>query len=267
MIQQDLSKAEITAAARALGAELVGYAPVSRWEEYQNLREDFYPHHVWPLTKTVIALAIPSLFPIVETRISHLYRSQYNNTNSLLDKSAYMLAAFLNRNGHAAISICRDGYGVGVLKEKPIAAFSHVWAGYYAGLGSIGWNHTLVTRQFGPRHRLVSVLTALEIEGDPMLQGNLCNKCRLCEKACPTQSFSGNKQDKYSNMEKAACTNRRERFKGPFEHCGFCLKICPIGEDRKLYKSTDSNKYFNEAKNFAAWNSGVGANISEWRGR
>lgn len=62
MIRQDLSKAEITAAARALGAELVGYAPVSRWEEYQNLREDFYPHHIWPLTKTVIALAIPSLF-------------------------------------------------------------------------------------------------------------------------------------------------------------------------------------------------------------
>ncbi|HEY3424182.1 MAG TPA: epoxyqueuosine reductase, partial [Negativicutes bacterium] len=157
MNKQEISKAAIIETGRKLGAELVGFSPAGRWEEYKDLPEDFYPNRVWPLTKTVIVLIIPSLLPVVETKISHLYRSQYNYTNSLLDEAAYRLAAFLNRNGHAAINICRDGYGVGALQEKPVAAFSHVWAGYYAGLGSIGWNHTLVTREFGPRHRLVSV--------------------------------------------------------------------------------------------------------------
>ncbi|MGD0152823.1 MAG: 4Fe-4S binding protein [Thermacetogeniaceae bacterium] len=262
MVRRELTKEEIVRTARSLGAELVGFAPVARWEEYGDLPEDFYPHRVWPLTRTVIAMAVPSLLPIVETKISHLYRSQYNNTNSLLDEVAYRLAAFLNRNGHAAINICRDGYGPGTTREKPVAAFAHVWAGYYAGLGRIGWNHTLVTREFGPRHRLVSVLTALELEGDPMVAEELCNRCRLCEKACPTQAFSGKKSDKYSHMDKFACMSRRERFTGPLSHCGFCLKVCPMGDDRKLYQAVKSKKYFDEAKNPGAWSSGVGASIT-----
>jgi epoxyqueuosine reductase QueG len=259
--QRPLSKSEICETARYLGAELIGFAPVSRWPERHELEESFYPQQIWPLTKTVIALAIPSLMPIVETKISHLYRAQYNNTNQLLDEIAYRLAAFLNKNGHAAINICRDGYGAGVLREKPLAAFSHVWAGYYSGLGTIGWNHTLVTREFGPRHRLVSVLTALELEADPMLEAELCNQCRLCEKACPTQAFSGSKADRRSVMEKFGCARRRERFQNHFNHCGFCIKVCPIGADRDLYASRNLRRYFDEARDDAVWKSGVGANI------
>ena len=266
MLKREISKAEIIEVGNKLGAELVGFAPAGRWEQYKDLPEAFYPDRVWPLTKTVIVLIVPSLLPVVETKISHLYRSQYNYTNSLLDEAAYRLAAFLNRNGHASINFCRDGYGVGVLQEKPVAAFSHVWAGYYAGLGTIGWNHTLVTKEFGPRHRLVSVLTALELEGDPMLEKELCNKCRLCERACQTQSFSGDKADKHSQMDKFACMNRKDRLPQPFVHCGFCLKSCPVGEDRKLYDNFDIKKYFEEAKNPDEWVSGVGANLTKWRG-
>jgi epoxyqueuosine reductase QueG len=263
-VKRELTKTEISNYARNLGAELVGYAPVSRWEEYGDLQQDFYPHRVWPLTKTVIVLAVPSLLPIVETKLSHLNRSQYQNTNSLLDEVAYRLAAFLNRNGQAAINICRDGYGVGVLQEKPVAAFSHVWAGYYSGMGTIGWNHTLLTREFGPRQRLVSVFTALELAGDPMIATELCNKCRLCEQTCPNQAFSGNKADKHSHMEKFGCAGRRKKFHGPFNYCGFCIKVCPVGEDRNLYQSNNIKQYFAEAKDFAKWDLGVGAKLPGW---
>lgn len=259
-----ITKNEIIDYAHRLGAALVGFAPVRRWPEHGDVQEKFYPQRVWPLTKTVIVLAIPSLLPVVETKISHLYRSQYHNTNSLLDEAAYRLAAFLNRNGQAAINICRDGYGPGVLREKPVAAFSHVWAGYYGGLGRIGWNHTLITREFGPRHRLVSVLTALELEGDPMVEEKLCNKCRLCEKACATQAFSGNKDDQYSQMDKLSCARRKRQFQGPLNHCGFCIKFCPVGDDRKLYQSTSIKNYFDEIAGFSDWNAGVGAKLEGW---
>jgi len=252
--------------ARELGAELVGFAPVQRWQQYADLAENFHPQRVWPLTKTVIVMAVPSLLPILETKFSDLYRSQYTNTNKLLDEAAYRLSAFLNRNGHASINICRDGYGDGVLSTQPVAAFSHVWAGYYAGLGRVGWNHALITPQFGPRHRLVSVLTAMELEGDPMVEAELCNKCLLCEKVCPTQAFSGDKKvDVYSHMDKYACMSRRDRFKGPLTHCGFCLKVCPVGEDRKLYQSSNARQYLGEVKDPATWISGVGANTSQGR--
>ena len=250
-----LSKAAIASEAKRLGAALVGFAPVSRWAEHGDLSWEFDPQRLWPKAKTVVAMAVPSLLPVTETDSSHVYRSQYNNTNQLLDKIAYRLAAFLNRHGHAAINICRDGYSEGVMKIRPIAVFSHVWAGHYAGLGEVGWNHCLVTREFGPRHRLVSVITALELEGDPMVEeGSLCNKCLLCQKACLTQAFSGNrKKDRRSNMNKFACFDRRAKFKSA-QHCGFCLKVCPVGLDRKLYGAAKVSQYFAERKDIFAEN-------------
>jgi epoxyqueuosine reductase QueG len=250
-----LSKEDIVAEAKRLGAALVGFAPVSRWAEHGDLSWEFDPRRLWPLTKTVIAMAVPSLLPITETDDAFVYRSQYNNTNQLLDKIAYRLAAFLNRSGHPAINICRDGYGDGVMRIRPIAVFSHVWAGHYAGIGEVGWNHCLVTAEFGPRHRLVSVLTSLELEGDPMIkEGSLCNKCLMCQKACLTQAFSGDrKRDRRSNMNKFACFDRRARFKNA-QHCGFCLKVCPTGEDRKVYGTPKVVQYLEERRRIFAEN-------------
>ena len=250
-----LTKAEIIAEAKRLGAVLVGFAPVGRWAEHGDLSWEFDPQRLWPQTKTVIAIAIPSLLPITEATAPAVYRSQYTNTNQLLDEIAYRLSACLNGHGHAAFKICRDGYGEGVMKIRPIAVFSHVWAGHYAGIGEVGWNHCLVTREFGPRHRLVSVLTALELEGDPMVEeGSICNKCQLCQKACPTHAFSGNKhKDRRSNMNKFACFSRRDKFKIQ-QACGYCLKVCPVGEDRKLYQSPKVNHYFEERTAYFAAN-------------
>ena len=250
-----LSKEAIAAEATRLGAALVGFAPVGRWAEHGDLSWEFDPRRLWPLTKTVIAMAVPSLLPVMETDDAFVYRSQYNNTNQLLDKMAYRLAAFLNRHGHPAINICRDGYGDGVMKIRPIAVFSHVWAGHYAGIGEVGWNHCLVTAEFGPRHRLVSVLTSLELEGDPMIQeGSLCNKCLMCQKACLTQAFSGDrKRDRRSNMNKFACFDRRARFKTA-QHCGFCLKVCPTGEDREVYGTPKVAHYLEERRRIFAEN-------------
>jgi len=256
MSRTPLPKPEIIRHARDLGAEFVGFAPVSRWDDFAEVPADFRPRAIWPLAKTVIVIAVPLWLPIVEAAPSQLGREQYIITNELLDEASYRLAVFLNRHGHAAINLPRDGQGEPeVLAETTTAIFSHVWAGHYAGIGEVGWNHCLVTREFGPRHRLVSVLTALKLEGDPMLEeGSLCNKCLLCQKACPTMAFSGNpRKDRRSNMNKFACFSRRDKFKVP-QACGYCLKVCPVGEDRKLYQSLKVNHYFEERKAFFAAN-------------
>ena len=171
----------------------------------------------------------------MEASPSELGREQYIITNELLDIAAYRLAAFLNRNGQAAINICRDGYGEGALEHNPVALFSHVWAGHYAGVGKVGWNHTLLTRQYGPRLRLVSVLTAIELSGDPMIEEELCTRCLQCQKICPAEAFKGDKSIRYAEMDKFACMNNAKRLRKAFSNpCGFCTKVCPVGEDRKL---------------------------------
>ncbi|MDR3354950.1 MAG: hypothetical protein LBO21_07915, partial [Synergistaceae bacterium] len=234
-----MTKDEISIYARSLGAALVGFAPVGRWEEYGGLGADFHPRSLWPMAKTVISICTPSLLPVVETKISDLYRAQYDIANRVLDEMTYLLAMYLNRRGLASIPICRDGYGEQrMLRKNPIAAFSHVWAAYYAGLGTIGWNHTLITREYGPRHRLASVFTSLELEGDPMPSEELCIRCRICETSCPESVYSADVTDSMSRMDKIACAE--QTFQGPSNHCGFCIKTCPVGDDRKLFKGASA---------------------------
>lgn len=251
VVDVKLKKEEITQVALQLGAEFIGYAPVSRWHANGDLPEEFYPDYVCPLTKTVIVMGVPVWLPILDAAPSEWGREQYNITNALLDQVAYRLTAFLNRNGYASVNVSRDGYGsADILLEQPVAIFSHVWAGYYAGLGTIGWNHTLLTKKYGPRIRLVSVLTSMQIDGTPILDDNLCTKCKLCQKICPAHVFEEKNNERFSKMNKFSCASNGKKLRQSFINpCGSCIKVCPIGADRELFQRKNVQLYFNQPLN------------------
>jgi len=123
--------------ARRLGALLVGFAPVSRWDEYNEVAADYRPTAIWKHAQSVIVLGIPMLLPIVESTPSINYQEMYTTGNILLDQIAYRLSVYLNERGHASIPPPRDGYGnLEVLLKRMPACFSHVYAAKYAGLQS-----------------------------------------------------------------------------------------------------------------------------------
>jgi ferredoxin len=174
-----------------LGSTLIGFAPASRWADAGEVAADYRPDAIWRLAKTVIVVGVPMLLPIVESTPSINYQEMYNASNVLLDQIAFRLALFLNGRGFPAIPISRDGYGnLEILLKKMPASFSHVYAGKYAGVGTIGFSHNLINPQFGPRVRYVSVFTAAEIEGDPVIEKDLCKKCELCRRLCPVQALA-----------------------------------------------------------------------------
>ena len=83
----------------------------------------------------------------------------------------------------------RDGYGsIDILKEKPIAFFSHRHAAYCAGLGNFGLNNMLLTPQYGPRVRFASILTDCRTPRGPVLEEPLCIQCGWCVSICPVDS-------------------------------------------------------------------------------
>lgn len=236
---------------RAHGADLVGFAPVERWDEAGEVPPDFRPRAIWPQAKTVIVLGMEMPLPIVETTPSILHKELYDTSNRELDQLAYDLTRFLNRSGHASLFFPRDGYGsLKALRENNLAAFSHVMAAKYAGLGTIGASHNLLTPEFGPRVRLVSVFTEASLPPDPMLGKDLCIKCSACAKCCPKGAIRMRPDQVIGDYDKAACLEMTEELTARRCYpCGICTKVCPIGRDRVLYKQTRAmKKYLQEEK-------------------
>ena len=239
-------KQQIIRKARQTGAELIGFAPAERWAEYAETGEAFFPRQIFPFTQTVVVLGVPVFIPALDTTPSIVYSELYNTTNRLLDEIAYRLAVFINNKGYRAVSFPRDGYGdVSALEERPEAAFSHVLAAKYAGLGTIGFSHTLLTPAYGPRVRLVSVLTDAVVAPDPVIEKTLCIRCRLCRKCCPTASLADTGQP-LAEMDKHKCMLYHKELKEQFRYpCGVCIKVCPAGADRERY-GTNTQKYLRE---------------------
>ncbi len=76
--------------------------------------------------------------------------------------AAYKMALFLERHGFVATALPSGPGGGG-------APFSHRHAAVAAGLAEFGWNNLVVSPDYGPRIRWVSVITRAELEPDVSL--------------------------------------------------------------------------------------------------
>ena len=244
-----------------LDIPLVGFASAKKWDSPPFepwVPSEFRPRAIWPEVKTVIVIGIPVSIPIIDTAPSIWYHELYRTVNTLLDTSAFRIATFLNAQGLPSIYLPRDGYGsISVLKEKPVAFFSHRHAAYLAGLGTFGINNMLLTPQFGPRVRFTTIFTSAKIDTNPFVENDLCVKCMRCVEVCPVKAIPG-KDYPDGITDKIRCATRSEallkRFISP---CGLCIKVCPVGEDRTLFDRMNLNIYDEDktefSSNHSAW--------------
>lgn len=252
-MKKELLKKELKRRFRILGIPISGFAPVDRWKDPPEglpntfsewIPEDFWPRSIFPEARTVIVIGLPVSLPIVETAPSIYYQELYKTVNLLLDSRAYEIAQFLNEKGSGSIYLPRDGYGdIRILTERPFAFFSHKHAAYLAGLGSFGHNNVLLTEEYGPRVRFTSIFTSAEIEPDPIKIHDLCIHCLKCAKNCPVNAIPI-KGDFPPPVDKRSCALRSEKLRNEFRSpCGICIKVCPVGQDRKLFKREDMSIY------------------------
>ncbi|GHV42200.1 hypothetical protein AGMMS49546_20040 [Spirochaetia bacterium] len=248
-------KERIVSYADQLGLSLLGFAPVDRWQETGNQHREYFPRSIWPWSKTVIVAGAPLFLPMAETTPSNLYSELYNTANRLLDDAAYRLASVLFSLGHRAHFFPRDGYGeISALVKRPEAAFSQVMAAKYAGLGTIGANHCLLTPEYGPRVRWVSVITDVEFTGSPLQEQELCISCGRCQKACPIGAFTPRPDSLINDMERYKCARYHQFLRAELRYpCGVCTVVCPVGNDRKLYgDNAVSEEGFYHVQNFGS---------------
>lgn len=118
-----------------------------------------------------------------------------------------------------------------------------------AGIGRQGKSLLVVSPEYGPRLRLVTILTNADLEPDIPLK-NRCGKCNQCKDHCPAGAIIGaNTASHYATRSEAIDLNRcvyqvRDVF-GKLPNtapliCGICINVCPWGD--KTGKENDSQE-------------------------
>lgn len=125
--------------------------------------------------------------PLEPRRNSLYWYHVYSIVTPSLDFLAYNVSRRLNRLGYQAFPVPGSTpYNF----ENLSGILSHKLAAHLAGLGWIGKSCMLITPQFGPRVRFVSILTDAPLDTGTPVDG-LCGQCRVCMKACPVEAFTG----------------------------------------------------------------------------
>lgn len=196
---------EIKAAAKRMGADIVGIGSIDRWST-APIQMD--PKQIMPNAKSVIAMGFRVLRGSLRGIEEGTYFSNYSAmgyggiTYLYMPMTVINLAKMIEDAGYEAVPMghqsdwraidnegfMRENYSRPVApgKAAPDVMISMRIAGYLCGLGEIGYSKMLLTPEFGPRLRVGIIITELELEPDPIMEpGTLCNRCMACVRECP----------------------------------------------------------------------------------
>jgi epoxyqueuosine reductase len=241
----DASK-KVKKAARYLGASLVGitaYDPL--WTYSELIKEEFefedesrqegppeYEIFVpeFPFEpKSAVVIAVEMDYETMALSPSSLESAATGLGYSHMCEVGYSLATFIRALGYRAFA---NGNDVSLSVPYAIAA----------GLGELGRHGMLITREFGPRVRLVKVFTELELEPDPPISFGVwefCKSCKRCAEACPSKAIS----DGEPTLEGKTISNNPGALKWYIDpekciqfwrdngtDCANCIAVCPYNK-------------------------------------
>ena len=230
---------EIKRAARYCGADLVGITKVkqdfcySETFSYEESKLGTGPAVTTPVD-------VKHKYAIVFGREMNFHRIQNTlsskNDESLgeIGKTYYELAQIACA---MAAYIRQMGYSAKAHHVRNEQLF-HVPHAVDAGLGEQGRYNYLITEKYGPRVRLATVTTDLELIADkPVDIGvqDFCENCRLCEINCPSQALASEKEVvrgyRKWPQDQQKCFGFWVTGSNTFG-CTLCLKVCPWNKPR-----------------------------------
>jgi epoxyqueuosine reductase QueG len=229
------------------GLDLVGVASTDRISAITP--EGYHrPSDLLPECRSSIVMALRWVDPLVDglPELRGMYSRMMIIMNSRLDQTLLRIAHFLGQKGFLAMPVhASDPYDLSSLK----GVLSHKHAAVQAGLGEFGASNLLLTPQFGPRQRLVQLLTDAELRPGEPLDLGLCEKTvsecdYACIRACPPKVIpappksSDAMKEAVRNgikIDKPGCSYYQDRGlphmgrNGYTYRCGMCIAVCPVG--------------------------------------
>jgi epoxyqueuosine reductase len=193
-------------------------------ENYFDLRVD--PTKLVPGAKSVITL------------LKNYYPAQ-SNSEIRISKYAYgkdyheVIKASLRKMIHELQEKIGQFQGRGFVDSAPVLERS--WA-QRSGLGWIGRNGNLITKQTGSFFFIATLIVDVDLNYDDPFAKDFCGSCKKCVEACPTEAIlpdktiNGSKCISYFTIE-LKDEIIPEEMKGKFNDwmfgCDICQDVCP----------------------------------------
>lgn len=232
-----ISKTTLIEKLRDWGASIVRIADTARLSgidtEPDDLLDDF------PRAVSIAVQLSDPIMDMIDKTPTPLYSSHYSRVNAQLDDIAVKTTNLLQSSGARALPIPASQI---LDSENWTSYISHKAVALAAGIGWQGKSLLIVNPEFGPRMRLITVLTDAEFDADSPIK-NRCGKCNLCKDHCPAGAILGaNTTSHYSSRSEAIdlkkCVYQVRDVFEDIPHtkpliCGICIKVCPWGKKTK----------------------------------
>jgi epoxyqueuosine reductase QueG len=269
-----LTAERVKAMARELGADGVGIASA-------DVLDAFPPDPAFPQIPANIAPGVKSCVAFFKRIPVGAFRARdlacVHHVDQLvlreMDKVGYRIARFLENEGYWAFQTAAQET-VWEMKSASYGYLSTRHVAIEAGLGTLGLELNLLTREAGPRCYTTVVLTDADLEPDGKMVDQVCigETCSRCLYSCPADAVEHWDLDKRkcatfaqefgfatimrvfrrflaaSTPEARVATLAHEhghewfgiwqgllRVVGAFGDCPRCLAVCPVGEDYTLF--------------------------------
>jgi epoxyqueuosine reductase QueG len=235
----DLTRRVKDYAIEKIGFDLVGVASAAD-PLFKAAPEGHGPTDWLPNARTVVVGGLKVLTEILDTTPSPIYSKHYDQMNAWLSQAGYSLCRFLQSLGFKALWTTEtdpyEYYATQVIAGEPryTPSFSHLHAAVAAGLGVKGKIGLVLTPQFGPRQRWISIITTAPLIADPPYSSELCfdrikpGRCNRCIAICRKEQSGALKPwPEEGGVDMFVCTWAHLRNQGLA--CGLCIKVCPVG--------------------------------------
>jgi epoxyqueuosine reductase QueG len=221
---------ELGAFSRQRGADLFGVADLAPVEDYLAAHGDplvgRFPRAV-SIGMRLNDAIVDGHSPDEKHRESLYWHHVYDVVSASLNFVAYDVARWLHDRDYETFPVPAS---MPYKTEKLEGALTHKLPAHLAGLGWIGKSCLLLTKEFGPRVRFVSVLTDAPLETGSSLDRQ-CGKCRACVEACPVGAFTGVEFDPADALAVRFDAPRCSEYRHGHP-CGLCVSSCPAGKRR-----------------------------------
>ena len=215
---------EITEILERGGASLVGFCKIEKSPIEKQPELTYAVSIAYKLSDAVLKT--------IENRPTMAYFQHYRAVNARLDSLVLDVVRFIESKGFNAFPIAAS-QSTNDDKSAYRGIFAHKTAACLSGIGYIGKNALLYTKEYGSKVRLATVLTDMPLERQREIIEGGCGDCEVCKKACPAGAISGinfqvgMKREDFFDAEKCSSNMKNYKDIGRGAVCGICIKVCP----------------------------------------